>query len=84
MKNRILSTVLAFAMVLAMIPSAFAESVSEPDKAAQINGEQYDTLTQAIEAAEDGDTITLLKMSPAFTNEELSLGIKTSPYSSST
>ena len=71
MKNRILSTVLAFAMVLAMIPSAFAESVSEPDKAAQINGEQYDTLTQAIEAAEDGDTITLLKDVTGFTNEEL-------------
>ena len=61
MKNRIVSTVLAFAMVLAMIPSAFAEFASEPDKAAQIEGEQYDTLAQAIEAAEDGDTITLVE-----------------------
>lgn len=78
MKNRILSTVLAFAMVLAMIPSAFAESVSEPDKAAQINGEQYDTLAQAIEAAKDGDTITLLKDVTGFTNEELT-GNKNTP-----
>ncbi len=78
MKNRIVSTVLAFAMVLAMIPSAFAEFASEPDKAAQIEGEQYDTLAQAIEAAEDGDTITLLKDVTGFTNEELT-GNKNAP-----
>ena len=78
MKNRILSAILALAMVTAMIPSALAESVTEPDKAAQIDGTQYDTLALAIEAAEDGDTITLLKDVTGFTNEPLT-GDKNAP-----
>ena len=59
MKKRLLSAFLAVMMVLTMAPMAFA--ADNNDAVAKINKTTYSTLQDAITAANDGDTITLLK-----------------------
>lgn len=64
MKRRLLSAFLAVMMVLTMAPVAFAgneNTVETSEYVAEINGTGYATLQAAIDAAKDGDTITLLK-----------------------
>lgn len=64
MKKRLLSAFLAVMMVLTMAPVAFAgneNTVETSEYVAEINGTGYATLQAAIDAAKDGDTITLLK-----------------------
>ena len=66
MKRKFLSILLTLAMALALLPvSAMAEEtpVEAPaeTKVAQIGDVKYDTLQAAVDAAYDGDTITLLK-----------------------
>lgn len=57
MKRRLLSAFLAVMMVLTMAPVAFAAD----DAVAKIGNTNYATLPAAVAAANDGDTITLLK-----------------------
>ncbi len=57
MKKRLLSAFLAVMMVLTMAPVAFAAD----DAVAKIGNTNYATLPAAVAAANDGDTITLLK-----------------------
>lgn len=62
MKRRLLSAFLAVMMVLTMAPVAFAaDTETTTEYVAQVDGNKYETLADAIEAANDGDTITLLK-----------------------
>ena len=66
MKRKFLSILLTLAMALTLLPvSAMAEEtpVEAPaeTKVAQIGDMKYDTLQAAVDAANDGDTITLLK-----------------------
>ena len=66
MKRKFLSILLTLAMALTLLPvSAMAEEtpVEAPaeTKVAQIGDVKYDTLQAAVDAANDGDTITLLK-----------------------
>ena len=66
MKRKFLSILLTLAMALTLLPvSAMAEEtpVEAPaeTKVAQIGDAKYDTLQAAVDAANDGDTITLLK-----------------------
>ena len=66
MKRKFLSILLTLAMALTLLPvSAMAEEtpVEAPaeTKVAQIGDVKYDTLQAAVNAANDGDTITLLK-----------------------
>lgn len=62
MKRRLLSAFLAVMMVLTMAPMAFAANTeTTTEYVAQVDGNKYETLADAIEAANDGDTITLLK-----------------------
>ena len=66
MKRKFLSILLTLAMALTLLPvSAMAEEtpVEAPaeTKVAQIGDVKYDTLQAAVNAAKDGDTITLLK-----------------------
>lgn len=62
MKRRLLSAFLAVMMVLTMAPVAFAaDTETTTEYVAQVDGNKYETLANAIEAANDGDTITLLK-----------------------
>lgn len=62
MKRRLLSAFLAVMMVLTMAPVAFAaDTETTTEYVAQVDGNKYETLAEAIEAANDGDTITLLK-----------------------
>lgn len=62
MKRRLLSAFLAVMMVLTMAPVAYAaDTETTTEYVAQVDGNKYETLADAIEAANDGDTITLLK-----------------------
>ena len=66
MKRKFLSILLTLAMALTLLPTAaMAEEtpVEAPaeTKVAQIGDAKYDTLQAAVDAANDGDTITLLK-----------------------
>lgn len=62
MKRRLLSAFLAVMMVLTMAPVAFAaDTETTTEYVAQVDGNKYETLADAIKAANDGDTITLLK-----------------------
>ena len=66
MKRKFLSILLTLAMALMLLPTAaMAEEtpVEAPaeTKVAQIGDVKYDTLQAAVNAAQDGDTITLLK-----------------------
>lgn len=63
MKRRLLSAFLAVMMVLTMAPVAFAgnEDAGSSTAVAKIGDADYVTLQAAIDAAKDGDTITLLK-----------------------
>ena len=57
MKKRLFSALLAVVMLFTMMPTAFAEEGST----AQIGETSFATLAEAMDAAESGDTITLLK-----------------------
>lgn len=58
MRKKILTIIAAAAVVVAMIPSmAFADT----DYEAEINGVGYDTLQQAVDNANTGDTVKVLK-----------------------
>ena len=60
MKKKLLSILLVFCMILGMMPAAFAEDDTASGSAAKIGDKEYETLAAAIDAANDGDTITLL------------------------
>lgn len=64
-KRKILSAVLALAISASITPMAFAEEAPpevKPEFAAEIiGGEQYESLADAVAAAENGATIRLLK-----------------------
>jgi hypothetical protein len=65
-KQKVLALILSIAMVFCYMPmTAFADSTSSGTDSgtavAQIGDETYDTLPEAVAAAEDGDTITLLQ-----------------------
>ena len=49
-------------MIFTLIPTAWAdgEGGTPAAKAAEVNGTQYETLQAAADAAQDGDTVTLL------------------------
>ena len=80
MKKRILSMLLVVCMLMSMLPTAvFADASNE----ASVNGTEYATLAGAIEAAENGDTITLLSnvsVSDAYTRVDKSLTIDFGGY----
>ena len=67
MKKRLLSALLSLCMMLTMVPAAFAASV--PDcpggdsctHAAAIGDVHYDTLQEAFDAAQNDDTVALLR-----------------------
>lgn len=62
MKRRILSSLMALVLVFGLLPAtAFAEGEPVPDGKAEIGNTVYDTLDDALEAAQDGDTIQLGK-----------------------
>ena len=62
MKKRILSAFMALALCLTLLPaSAWAAEADAPvGEAAQIGNTVYSTLPEAVNAAQDGDTIKLL------------------------
>ena len=62
MKRRIFAGLLSLAMIFTLIPTAWAdgEGGTPAAKAAEVNGTQYETLQAAADAAQDGDTVTLL------------------------
>ena len=55
--KRILALILSFAMILGMMPMAFAEGETV---VAKIGEEEYQTITAAINAAQTGETVTLV------------------------
>ena len=59
--KKLLSLFLALVMTLSLcsVP-AFADTTDNSDNVAEISGVGYATLAEAVEAAEDGDTVTLL------------------------
>lgn len=57
MGKRLLASFLAAAMMLTMAPFAFAAE----DDVAEVNGSRYATLEEAINSAQDGQIIKLLK-----------------------
>ena len=59
MKHKLLSILLCLAMALSLLPTA-ALADEGPDPVAQIGDTEYATLADAIAAANNGDTITLL------------------------
>ena len=62
MKRRILSSLMALVLVFGLLPAtAFAEGETVPDGKAKIDDVVYATLDEALEAAQDGDTIQLGK-----------------------
>ena len=62
MRKRILSTLVCLIMAVSLFPTAaFAEEVAEEGPAAQVGGQTYDVLKDAIAAAKPGETITLLR-----------------------
>ena len=62
MKRRILSSLMALVLVFGLLPAtAFAEGETVPDGKAKIGTTEYATLDEALEAAQDGDTIQLGK-----------------------
>ena len=65
MKHKLLSILLCLAMALSLLPTAALadEAGTKPVKIDKTTGEttEYETLDAAITAAEDGDTITILK-----------------------
>ena len=62
MKRRILSSLVALVLVFGLLPAtAFAEGETVPDGKAKIGTTEYATLDDALEAAQNGDTIQLGK-----------------------
>ena len=64
MKQKLCSILLALTMVLTLLPvSALAEggapAEAKPEYVAQIGETKYETLAKAVEAAKDGETVTL-------------------------
>ena len=58
MKKKLCSILLALTMVLTLLPvSALAH---DGTAVAEVSGTQYESLAKAVEAANDGDTVTLL------------------------
>lgn len=60
-RNRLLAALLAVAMMFQMLPlMAFADGgTSSTAEKVRIGSHEYDTLRDAVQAASDGDTITL-------------------------
>lgn len=84
MKRKLCSVLLALCMVLTLLPvSAMAEdrapAEAEPEYVAQIGNQGYATLAEAVEKANDGDTITLLSdttvSTPIVINKTLTLNL---------
>ena len=64
MKKKVLFFVMTFVMSALLIPNVYAEGV-----VAKIGSDEYSTLQQAVNAVENGDTITLV----ANTNEDITI-----------
>lgn len=60
MKRKLLSVLLTFCLAFSLLPTA-ALADEGPDPVAQIGEKTYATLKAAFEAAQDGDTVTLLR-----------------------
>ena len=60
MRKKLLAAVLALVMVFTLLPTWAFATDSDSD-VAKIGDDGYPTLAEAIEAAQDGDTVTLLK-----------------------
>lgn len=61
MKKKLLSLLLTLSVALSMMPMATMTAFAKQDNVAKIGGAKYPTLQAAIDAAEDDDTIVLLK-----------------------
>ena len=65
MKQRILAILLSLTMMFTLVPTAMAEGemaeAPAVTKVAKVGDVEYATLVEAVEAATDGATITLLK-----------------------
>ena len=62
LRKRILPALLAVCMLIALLPSAaFAAENEDSEKVAEIAGVQYESLSEAINHAEAGATVVLLK-----------------------
>ena len=73
MKKRVLSLLLALALCLGLMPTAV---LAEGEEVAELNGERYASLEDAINDAAEGDVITLLSDAPAddcYTYEPLTI-----------
>ena len=57
MKQRILAILLSLTMMFTLVPTAMAEG----EKVAKVGNDEYETLAEAVAAAKDGETVTLLK-----------------------
>ena len=58
MKKSILALLLAVLMVASLLPAA---ALADGEAVAEVNGEQYDTLAEAITKADEGDIVNLLQ-----------------------
>ena len=59
MKRKLLSVLLTFCLAFSLLPTA--AMAEEPANVAEVNGTKYATLQAAVNEANDGDTVTLLK-----------------------
>ena len=61
MKRKFLSILLTLAMVLTLLPvSAMAEGETAVAAVAKVGETEYATLAEAVNAVQDGETVTLL------------------------
>ena len=72
MKKSILALLLAVLMVASLLPAA---AMAEGEAVAEVNGEQFATLSGAIESADDGDTVYLLQNYTISLPQEIDNGI---------
>ena len=61
MKQRILAILLSLTMMFTLVPTAMAEGETAVAAVAKVGNVEYATLAEAVEAAKDGETVTLLK-----------------------
>ena len=72
MKKSILALLLAVLMVASLLPAA---ALADGEMVAEVNGEQYDTLAEAITKANAGDTVYLLQNLTISAEQEIDKGI---------
>ena len=58
MKRKLLSVLLTLCLAFSLLPTA---ALADEAKVAEVNGTQYETLVAAVDAAQDGDTVKLLR-----------------------